>query len=750
MRAGRFRWGAILGGLVILVASLPAAAGQDVSGSDDFDLPNAFAEFWASEAVAEMEEVVKRQVVEYNMDPRLGIDLLGDAEFSSGEEPGLDLAAERDIVEVDVALTDLPSEFFLPQDESGAFCGVVDGPSPESPLETICPESYDPSAFGNGALVVTMRTAGPFPQFVNLALTCEWVVWLQEDSGPLFEPMDQYPLDPARDTNRAFGFRTGRDVYGAFSLDLQEGGFFDMVPTNTVVGIGEDQISFFIPQDELGGAVPEAVRGYTFCTEGTYQPSDSVADSTDLFIIGEPATLSLVAPPPPSTTSTTATTSTTSTTVAAASSPAADEPDQDPVDQPQGTPSSFPLIPIGVGALVVAVIIWAAAYARTSRTTRERGSTPPPVSAPPEDPDDGRGCDWALYVIDGGTRKLLRPAEGQECCVYEVAISTVVDVHDEAIKGRQDAVSPQGAEASPDDRLRIPDLGWGVGSSVWGWVSARSGPAGRLDWMQGLGDPREQAGRIPDAEPSAQVYQQRTLEEGPELAAHLTHLETTSVQVRLEAGCPNHENTYRLSGQSEVFVQANYECTNGAPGPECPVEFTAAGWAEGMVAGDLNYRVGEEAASDVDEIEPVGERLRRALETSRPLAMTDSHDHATRPRDTFESTKVGSGNSVVRRDDLQVSLLTGVQMDAGTIVPVAVWPNTERVTADIYSDVAHDLKVDATMNRGDCGPDCDGHGACECEPSFELKVEVREARLTVDGEVYDLWRPAGGGSWELV
>lgn len=609
---------------------------------------------------------------------------------------------------------------------------------------TVCGQDYDPAAFDSGAVAWTLATAGPHPEFVDLSLNCEWVVWVQAEDGSVFEPLDSFPLDPARGSNQAFGFRTGLEEFGPFALSLEEEGFFSEPPTNTVVAIADDEISFFVPATELHGPV-QAVRGYTFCTEGNYDAADSVADSTELFPVATPAALSLAAPPPAvstSSSSTTTSTSTTTTTVAAA--PGSEPPPESGEEGGGSFPIALPVILLLIAG--AALWIWI-------RRTRTRGRPEPPPMAPtPADDEPSGGCDWALYVVDGTTRTVLRPADGMECCVYEVAITTFSDVHDEAVKGRQDATSPQGVEASVDERLRMADLEYGYsGSSLWGWVSARSGPAGRLDWMQGLGDPRERAGRVVDASPEAQVSQLRALEEGPELAASLTHLESTAVHVTLTAGCPGHDNTYAVEGNSEAYLRSTYECTNAAPGPECPVEFTAAGWVEGLVAGDLAYYVGEDAASDVDEIEPVAERLRQLLDEASPVALTDSHDHATRARDTFESSKTGSGTSVVRRDDLQVWLLSGLRLHAGTTVPVAVWSSTERVSADIYTDLLHDLSVSATMDRGNCeGSSCGGHGRCRCTPTFKLNVVGSQATLTVDGTDFDLVRPSASGPWRLV
>ena len=103
------------------------------------------------------------------------------------------------------------------------------------------------------------------------------------------------------------------------------------------------------------------------------------------------------------------------------------------------------------------------------------------------------------------------------------------------------------------------------------------------------------------------------------MAAVLTHYETMKIKATLDPGCPDYENTYSNTGNSGVYVQAAHECTNSAPGPECPIELTAAGWGGAFVTGDLRYRTWEVAGSDVDELELTAASLRRHMEMTGPI-----------------------------------------------------------------------------------------------------------------------------------
>jgi hypothetical protein len=236
--------------------------------------------------------------------------------------------------------------------------------------------------------------------------------------------------------------------------------------------------------------------------------------------------------------------------------------------------------------------------------------TPPPVVYGEE--MEHSSCDWAVYFHDGTKWVPLREPSiaSHECCVYRIRVRTKIRRHSQVAKVRQDA---------GDDRLQIPDydFAW-TGLNLDGHTSTRSGPRGRLDWMQGLGDPTEQAELASEEE----YRQQAQGEEPPELAVHLEHSEVTRVEVKLEAGCPEYTNTYRGWGGSTLAVMATQECTNDDPAPECPVELNAFGWSWGEVWGDLNYWFGDFAGTDLDELEGamrvVSSSIRRSVRIPRP------------------------------------------------------------------------------------------------------------------------------------
>ena len=274
---------------------------------EGFDLPKVMADFWASKEGKDV-------IAQYTSPNSQVNDPAGDAEFSSGETPGLALDPFLDLRGSRVARFNPPPDgaaFFDPVSGGGVVCDDRDTDGPVPDVRTICPDGYDPTAYGDGSWVGVLDLAGPIG-FFNLSMTCEWVMWYRDPNIPgVFQPLDAYPLDPAGGTNTAIGLRAEPSGVHPFRLVLtDQGGFADM-PTNSVVAIGGNQLALFTPSTEMGQ--PAQARAYTFCTEGGYQAADSVADSTDIF---EPPAneLAFVAPTTTSTTSTT--TTTTSTTLA--------------------------------------------------------------------------------------------------------------------------------------------------------------------------------------------------------------------------------------------------------------------------------------------------------------------------------------------------------------------------------------------------------------------------------------------------
>lgn len=317
----------------------------------EYDLPGVMAEFWASQAGREF-------IAEYTVSPaqtgaNLVSDPVADFEYSSGEPPGLtNPPGNIDITDGSVFGFDPPpgpNPFFDRVENGGVFCE----PDPLSPLipgvTTICPDQgFNPGAFDGGAVVTVIEVAQPFGLF-DLSKTCEWVIWLRRPDSPVFEAMPQYPLDPAANTNRAFGLRTGPDEFGAFRLDLTDNGFFQQMPTDTLIAIGENQIAFFTPRSEIGDV--DGGRAYTFCTEGTYSADDSAADSTGFFdIVVDGRTLDLAAPTPSTTTGATTTTAPPTTTAPASTTSSA-------ATTSSGS-GSTPGILVALGGMAVIAGVW--------------------------------------------------------------------------------------------------------------------------------------------------------------------------------------------------------------------------------------------------------------------------------------------------------------------------------------------------------------------------------------------------------
>lgn len=434
-------------------------------------------------------------------------------------------------------------------------------------------------------------------------------------------------------------------------------------------------------------------------------------------------------------------------------------------------------IPITVTILGVALIIggfWV--YYRTHerrRPGKKHGARPGGGEEGGDDPRDTPrpipygeqvehlSCDWAVYFHDGAKWVPLRQPSiaSHECCVYRIEVATRIRSHVQAAKARQDA---------GDGRLYIPDFDFAwTGLNLIGHTSTRSGPRGRLDWMQGLGDPTDQAA-LAGAEPYVQHAQG---EEPPELAVHLEHSEVTRVDVTLEAGCPEYTNTYKGWGSSSLDVLATQECTNDDPAPECPVELNAFGWSWGEVWGDLNYWFGDSAGTDIDELEGLAERRaalgaanREEAATEHPLKpLWDGHDHVTRDRATYEDHTGGTATNTVEQDDYTIWIESEYELDSGQIVPVRVWPTTERVSTHIESGIGHSIDVDGKMVPKNCEANgCHGHGECRCRPQFKIKfagavttieVEDKTFRIHRDPVAADRKMPPGAGgyrSWKLV
>ncbi len=395
---------------------------------------------------------------------------------------------------------------------------------------------------------------------------------------------------------------------------------------------------------------------------------------------------------------------------------------------------------------------------------QEEGDDGPRDTPPPaiygEDAEH-TSCDWAVYFHDGTKWVALRQPNFQshECCVYRIRVETRIAAHVQVAKARQDA---------GDERLYMPDFDFAWdGLNLKGHTSTRSGPRGRLDWMHGLGDPTEQA-QLASNDEYVQIGQG---DEPPEVAVHLDHAETTRIHVWLEPKCPQYKNTYVGEGASTLEVMATQECTNDDPAPECPVELNAFGWTGGDVWGDLNYWLDDRLGTDIDEIEGLMRR-RAELEPEaraedrldhslRPL--WDSHDHVARDRATYQSAAKNNDTQTIEADGFKIWVCSDHKFDSGQLVPVHVWPTTERVSTHIESAITHSIDIAGSMQPINCeATDCGGHGKCGCRPAVKLdfggpatfiEVEDRKFPIRRDPSTADRRSPPSGGgykSWKLA
>ena len=406
---------------------------------------------------------------------------------------------------------------------------------------------------------------------------------------------------------------------------------------------------------------------------------------------------------------------------------------------------------IGIGVAIYAGGFWI--YYRTrgrSRSGAETGDDQPAeqddrgrrgVAIPPDEVEH-TSCDWELHYWTGAKWEVLRPASfpARKCCVYKVRVETKVKRHEQAARFRQN-VRPE--------RLYIPDhdFAWRA-MDFDGHTSTRSGPEGRLDWMQGSGDPLETGDEAPDEA----YWQDAQGEEPPEVASHLAHAETTRVRIALESGCTDPENTYTSSGDSSLSVMATQECTNDDPVPECPVELNAFGWQWGEVWGELNWIVYDEQGTDTDELEQLIVE-RRAMDpeerSDASVRVTagrkwDAHDHEARERLTYEGGDFDAGSDVKKSMTWTTYVDTEIEVDAAQLVPVHVWPTTERVTTHIEQQMTHSIKVSGEMMKGKCDATgcCTGNRGhvCNCAPEFEMTLDSTGSRIVVDGKTYAIDR----------
>ena len=386
--------------------------------------------------------------------------------------------------------------------------------------------------------------------------------------------------------------------------------------------------------------------------------------------------------------------------------------------------------------------------------TRERPKQPPPVDGGDDDDgDDPRdtpppavygeiiehpGCGWALYWTDQwGIPQLLRKPGGlvHICCKYYVTVKT----------SAESAVLKQSRQDGTTERLRLYDAGRDLdGVRIEARAGARSGPAGRQDWMQGLGDPTDQT----DVE-AGTFRQLQPAEEPPDVSAHVEHWERTTLAVTLEAGCPEYTNLYDLEGESYMSVMATHECTNEAGDP-CPVELSATGHMNGAIEGPQKFKtaVTHELGGTPDDLDRE-QSSTDDLSTYKPRA---GHDHVEKDRVTHEFSHEDKSTEVVDIDHLNIVVRNHVRLDAAQIVPEEVWPTTERVTAHLETMINHEVTVETFLKPEGCESNgCCGHGTCGCDAQSQVSLSRFGSSLVVEDKVYDIVRkpkPPGVNEWE--
>ncbi len=370
------------------------------------------------------------------------------------------------------------------------------------------------------------------------------------------------------------------------------------------------------------------------------------------------------------------------------------------------------------------------------------GPTPPtPGLTPPEmDDQPDSFCDWAFYVNDGGTLKVVRPvAQGaHECCKYVLTISSTP-----GFSVSSSGITPDAAgDEHPRDTSIIAYNAY-KGADAWGRASTRTWPQGAIGAMFGEGWPTIEPteGEWPD------VFDPSTGER-PDVGAFTLRPDQTDIMVEFTDGCGGSQHRYSHNASSRVHVQADQECTNRNHEPYCPVELSVSGQIRASASGAMAYPVidpGASIASDTDELPSrivTDENGNPMLEASQ-----DSHDHVTRDDSAYRFTMSNTSSSPNQvQDNWHGRWTHSLQLVAGLRVPDEVRGQTDRATARITGDIAHslDLQGSATSQHGGlAGSTCDcGADSCRCEPAFKLEIDGGDVALRVDGRIVaSLYRP---------
>ncbi len=373
-----------------------------------------------------------------------------------------------------------------------------------------------------------------------------------------------------------------------------------------------------------------------------------------------------------------------------------------------------------------------------------------------DDPRDVNSCDHAVYWNGPAGRVLVRKPRGVECCVYDVTVSTDWYRHDQARAVRQPTEDE--IAAAGGDRLRMGEID-DVSGAILGEceVWTRSGPAGSLDWMQGLGD----VDRTPVDYAEDTYWQNRPFEDRPEMAASFYDEADTTITVRLTSGCVQHQPFYDAQTESWASIYGDGECTNDGD-PTCPVELNAIGSLNSYAVGDVESRAQVIAKGTVDELD-AGMQSRlddKGLPTADVLARRhlEEHSHPQAPRRHFETTD-GSGpkrfNANLLKDTFHAVMGRALELHSSQIIPVHVWPATDRVSALVGGSANSRIELAGGSTNTACneGNLCGHADACACSPEISMTIcGAGFDVLTVEGRTIPIHYPGGPltrGNWKI-
>ena len=129
-------------------------------------------------------------------------------------------------------------------------------------------------------------------------------------------------------------------------------------------------------------------------------------------------------------------------------------------------------------------------------------------------------------------------------------------------------------------------------------------------------------------------------------------------------------------------------------------------------------------------------------EPANPRVQHDRRDPQAAHRPLQPGAEHKDRSSDVNESDTFVAyILTIVDLNAGQIIPVVVYPTTERVSTHIEARFDHSLVITGEMTSKNCESNgCSGHGRCACNPKFKLTVARSGSWIDVDGGQYSILR----------